>query len=160
VTIASELGRPQRTAVAAGVVLLCAVGLSVATFIWVEIGSQMLLPSVLVWTGWGVYPGFASFLAIRARSELTVTAVAVLAPALIQAPFNEIGQSTMSNFLIPLSIAGGIFVGMWAASALMRRPGLGRTLIGFVAGGALGYLVAIVLIAPAVLLITTGGPAF
>ena len=156
-TIAREFERPRGTAVAAGIVLLYASGLSVATWAFMETGSQ-ILPGVLVWTGWGLYPGFASFVAIRARSELMVTAVAVLAPALIQAPFNDPGQSMMSMVVIPLSIAAGVFFGMWAASALMRRPGRGRTLIGFVVGGVLGFAVTTVMVFPGILLIQTSAP--
>jgi hypothetical protein len=155
-TIARELGAQQGTAGAAGIVLLTAILLSAATWTFSQTGSQ-ILPTVLVWTGWGLYPGLASFLAIRARSELTVTAVAVLAPALIQAPFNDPGQGAITMLYIPLTIAAAIFAGMWAASALMRRPH-GRTLTGLIAGGVVGFLVAIVLIAPGVLLITTGAP--
>ena len=152
-TIAENVRRPLGTALAAGVVVFYAVAMSAATWVFLNTGSQ-ILPGVLVWIGWGLYPGVAATVAIRSRSEASVTAIAVLVPALIQAPFNEPGRYLLTAVVVPLAIAAGTFFGIWVAGALMRRPGRGRTVVGFLAGGAVGLVLTFVLCLPVLLLVS------
>jgi UDP-N-acetylmuramyl pentapeptide phosphotransferase/UDP-N-acetylglucosamine-1-phosphate transferase len=156
-TIAEKVRRPLGTALAAGVVVFYAVAMSAATWVFLNTGSQ-ILPGVLVWIGWGLYPGLAAYIAIRARSELLVTAIAMLVPSLLVALSLDSGRVAMGRFIPSLAIAAGVFVGIWVGSALMRRSWRGRTLVGFVLGGIVGGTVTILTSLPMLLLQGTGRP--
>jgi ABC-type proline/glycine betaine transport system permease subunit len=149
--------RRLRTATAVGVVVLYVVGLSLATWLFFTSGSQILL-GVLVWIGWGLFPGLAAFVALRARSDLTVTAAAILAPTMIELWLDRSNPYALARSLYPLAIAAGIFAGIWVAKAVMRRSGRIRTAVGFGLGCIVGVVVAFLVLTPLGMVYSGGGP--
>lgn len=155
-TTSEELGRPIDTGRAASIVAVYATALVVATWLFLNTGSQVL-PGVLVWIGWSLYPGLAAFVAIRAQQEWAVTLIATLTPSLILTLFQDWDSGGPASYLVPMAAAAGVFVGIWVARAFMRRGGRRWSVAGFIAGGLSGVVVTIIVAFPSLLFVSTGG---
>lgn len=136
--------RPIDTFVAAVALALAALAITAATWLFMSTGSQ-ILPGILLAISWGLYPGLASYIAVRARSRPTVTAIAVIIPSLIQAAFVWSSRDPLTRFGIPLAVAAGVIVGMRVGTAMLGRPGRRRMLSAVVCAGIAGCAVTGVL---------------
>jgi len=152
-SVAVPARRPLDKAAALVGVFAMAVGLIVATWLVPYNGSPFSL-GALVLLGWGLYPGAASVLALRSDSEAPVAALATLLPALAVAWFVVPDSSTTVALFLPLAAAVGVFVGMWAGTATIRRAGRARILTGVIAAGLAGAMAAMVIALPALLIVT------
>lgn len=138
-----SVGAP--TAVA---IVVLVFGLQVATSF--AIGKFGLLDPVSrylglgVWIPWLAYPGLVAVVAVRSRSELAVTAVAMLLPALPVAAYFVSSRFQLTDSIVPLAVAAGVFAGTWAGTSLMRADGPMRAAIGLVIAGGVGGVVVVV----------------
>jgi hypothetical protein len=132
--------RPIDTFVAAVALALAALAITAATWLFMNTGS-MVPPGVLLAISWGLYPGLASYIAVRARSQRMVTAIAVVVPSLIQAAYLWSSRHPLTRFGIPLAVAAGVIVGMRIGTAMMARPGRGPLLSAVVCAGIAGVAV-------------------
>jgi hypothetical protein len=102
-----------------------------------------------VFLPWLVFPGLAALIAVRSSSETAVTAVAVLLPSLWTASQVAGPPLDLLDIGLPFAVAGGVAVGVWVGTDVLRRGGRGRTAAGMVAAALAALVVGVLMAIPA-----------